>query len=66
MCADDSGELLLVFTQISSQEPSREFVLGVRVPDSNVFEGACPGISVLCSFCCTTEALVNVNLPVSQ
>jgi len=49
VCADDSGELLLVFTQISSQEPSREFVLGVRVPDSNVFEGACPGISVLCS-----------------
>ncbi len=38
-----AGELLLVFTQISSREPDREFVLGVRVPDSNEFEGAGPG-----------------------
>jgi len=38
-----AGELLLVFTQISSREPDREFVLGVRVPDSNNFEGAGPG-----------------------
>lgn len=37
--ADSSGELLLVFTQIAVQDPKREFVLGVRVPDSNIFEG---------------------------
>ena len=37
--ADSSGELLLVFTQVAAQDPKREFVLGVRVPDSNIFEG---------------------------
>ncbi|KAK9843447.1 hypothetical protein WJX81_003030 [Elliptochloris bilobata] len=35
---DSSGELLLVFTQIAAQDPAREYVLGVRVPDSNSFE----------------------------
>lgn len=39
LCADSSGELLLVFTHIAAQDPKREFVLGVRVPDSNNFEG---------------------------
>ena len=56
--ADSSGELLLVFTQIAAQDPKREFVLGVRVPDSNIFEGeqaadmtsrSCP-VLVFCSF----------------
>ena len=64
--ADSSGELLLVFTQIAAQDPKREFVLGVRVPDSNIFEGeqaadmtsrSCP-VLVFCSCTLTGSAVV--------
>ena len=63
---DSSGELLLVFTHIAVQDPKREFVLGVRVPDSNIFEGeqaadlALACVLYSCSVTAVVAALLNI------